>query len=90
MTDESEWLHVQRVMDRLQVDTVVIASAENPDERVYVNGELVYTGPDSAESRAYWTNKPFIHCNTNGEDEWECSSRDGTYLEYDLIQEDVI
>ena len=52
--DESEWLHVQRVMERLQVKTVLIASLDNPDERVYVNGELVYTGPDSAESRGYW------------------------------------
>ena len=87
---DSEWLHVQLVMERLRVNTVVIASAENPDERVYVNGELVYSGPDSVESRGYWPDKPFVHSNTNGEDEWECSSRDGSYLEYDLIQEDVI
>ena len=87
---ESEWLHVQRVMARLQVNTVVISSLDNPDERIYVNGELVYTGPDSRESRGYWGNQPFIQCNTSGESEWECSSRNGTFLEADLIEEALI
>jgi hypothetical protein len=89
MIEESEWAHVQRVMGRLRVDTVVIAGAEGGDERIYVNGELVYSGPDSAESRGYWGAKPFIHCNAD-EDEWQCTHRDGTYLDIDLIQEDYI
>jgi hypothetical protein len=38
----------------MQVNTVVIAGLEDTDERIYVNGELVYSGPDSAESRGYW------------------------------------
>lgn len=87
---ESEWLHVQRVMERMQVNTVVIAGLEDTDERIYVNGELVYSGPDSAESRGYWGAKPFVMCNDWGEEEWECSSRNGTFLEIDLIREELI
>ena len=90
MMPESEWLHVQRVMARLRVNTVVISSPDTTDERIYVNGELVYTGPDSRESRSYWGNQPFILCNTDGESEWECSSRNGTFLEADLIEEALI
>jgi len=86
---ESEWLHVQRVMARLQVNTVVISTPDT-DERIYVNGELVYTGPDSMESQSYWGNQLFILCNNDGEDEWECSVRDGTYLEKDLLKEELI
>ena len=87
---ESEWLHVQRVMARLQVNTVVISSTDNPDERIYVNGELVYTGPDSRESRGYWWHQPFAMCNDCGEGEWECSSRNGTFFDTDLIKEELI
>ena len=50
----------------------------------------VRVGPDSRESRSYWGNQPFILCNTDGESEWECSSRNGTFLEADLIEEALI
>jgi hypothetical protein len=50
---ESEQEHVQRVMARLQVNTVVISSLDNPDERIYVNGELVYTEMNTT-SNAGW------------------------------------
>ena len=50
----------------------------------------VRVGPDSRESRSCWGNQPFILCNTDGESEWECSSRDGTYLEKDVIAEELI
>ena len=90
MMPESEWTHVQRVMARLRVNTVVISSPYNTEERIYVNGELVYTGPDSMESQSYWGNQPFILCNTDGESDWECTSRNGTYLEKDVITEELI
>ena len=90
MIEESEWAHVQRVIGRFQVDTVVIAGLEVDDERIYVKGELVYSGPDSAESRSYWGAKPFVHCNVDGGDEWECSHRNGTYLDIHLIREERI
>ena len=87
---EDEWLHVQRVMERLNVDTVLISSPDNTDERIYINGELVYSGPESVESRSYWWHQPFVMCNTDHEGEWECSARDGTFFDSDLIREELI
>ena len=87
---EDEWLHVQKVMERLKVQTVVISRPDSTDERIYINGELVYSGPDSPESRSYWQNELFVMCNTDHEGEWECSARDGTFFDTDLIKEELI
>jgi hypothetical protein len=86
---ESEAEHVRRVMEVLKVKTVIVTGATPSDNHIYLDGKLVYTGPDSKEMRNYWANQPFIMCNP-AIDDWECASFDGSFIEEDLIEEAVI
>ena len=86
---DSEWLHVQRVMEVLKVKTVIVTGVTSSDNHIYLDGALVYTGPDSKEMRTYWRNQPFIMCNP-AIDDWECTSFDGSFIEEDMIAGAVI
>jgi len=89
---ESEAEHVRRVMEVLKVGTVLISAEGDPDNRIYVDGELVFSGGDLTDLVALrlWDSKPFIHCNTVIDGDWECASRDGSYLPDFLIEEALI
>jgi|TARA_R110000765_G_scaffold16427_1_gene46199 hypothetical protein len=87
---ENEIDHVKRVMSLLGVSTVLVSKADVQSETIYVDGKLVYDGPDFSEARSYWENKPFVICNQDEEDEWECSSREGNFFPDYLIEEKVI
>jgi hypothetical protein len=87
---ESEQEHVERVMSLLGVDTVMISKADVPGKTIYVDGKLVYDGPDSRESDRYWADKAFVLCNQDEQDEWECSSREGNFFPEYLIEEKII
>jgi len=86
---ESESEHVKRVMEVLKVKTVIVTGDTSSDNHIYLDGALVYTGPDSNEMRNYWANQPFIMCNP-AIDDWECTSFDGSFIEEDMISEAVI
>ena len=89
---ESEAEHVKRVMEVLKVGTILISAEGDPDKRIYVDGELVFSGEDLTDLAALrlWDSKLFIHCNANIDSDWECSSRDGSYLPEFLIEEALI
>jgi hypothetical protein len=91
---ESEAEHVKRVMEVLKVGTILISAEGDPDKRIYVDGELVFSGEDLTDLAALrlWDSKLFIHCNTSLESdwEWECSSFDGDYLPESMIEEALI
>ena len=86
---ESEQEHVRRVMERLKVGTVLISAEGDLDKRIYVDGELVFSGENLTDvvARRHWDSKLFIHCNTSIDGGWECSSHDGSYLPEFLIDE---
>ena len=81
---ESEQEHVERVMERFKMDTVLISRPEG-GERVYIDGQLVHDGPTmSADKYQY---ESHIVCNTNGGGEWECSSYSGEPQEETKVDE---
>ena len=50
---ETEEEHVQRVMNHMNVRTVVISTVTDSAERIYVDGKLVYGGGDATEATRY-------------------------------------
>ena len=71
---ESEQEHVERVMKRFKMDTVLIRRPEG-GERVYIDGQLVHDGPVMSADKYQYDSH--VVCNTNGGGEWECSAYDG-------------
>ena len=71
---ESEQEHVERVMKRCKMDTVLISRPEG-GERVYIDGQLVHDGPVMSADKYQYDSH--VVCNTNGGGEWECSAYDG-------------
>ena len=81
---ESEQEHVERVMERFKMDTVLISRPEG-GERVYIDGQLAHDGPVmSADKYQY---ESHIVCNANGDNEWECSSYSGEPQEETKVDE---
>jgi len=89
---ESEAEHVRRVMEVLKVGTILISAEGDLGKRIYVDGALVFSGENLTDvvARRHWDSKLFIHCNANIDSDWECSSRDGSYLPEFLIEEALI
>lgn len=81
---ESEQEHVERVMKRFKVDTVLISRPEG-GERVYIDGQLVHDGPVMSAGKYQY--ESHIVCNTNGGGEWECSSYSGEPQEETKVDE---